>query len=72
MDPQLTSTGKPYAPLRYKEIVNERYLITKYTHTSYSDIGNITPTERKYLLEMIKNDIDKENEIKQKIINQNR
>ena len=72
MDPQLTSSGKPYAPLRYKEIVNERYLITKYTHTSYLDIGSITPTERNYLLEMIKNDIDKENEIKQKIINQNR
>lgn len=66
MDPQLTSDGKPYAPVRYAEIVEERYLISKFIHTSYGDIGNITPLERQYLLQYIKRDIERENEIKRK------
>ena len=66
----MTSDGKPYAPIRYKNIVEERYLITKYTHTSYTDLAQITPTERNYLLELIKKDIERQNEIKQQIVNQ--
>ena len=53
MDPQLTSDGKLYAPIRYEEIVKERYIISKMIHTSYSDTGKITPTERKYILSYI-------------------
>ena len=63
MDPQLTSDGKLYAPLRYRQIVEERYQISKHTNTSYTDLANITPTERTYLLEFIKRDLEHEQEI---------
>ena len=68
----MTSNGKPYAPYRYKEIVEERYQISKHTHTSYNDLGDVTPLERQYLLEFIKRDIERENEIRQKIIDKNK
>ena len=53
MDPQLTKDGKPYGPLRYEEIVKERYIISKNIHTSYSELGKITPLERKYILKYL-------------------
>lgn len=66
LDPQLTSDGKLYAPLRFEQIIEERYQISKHTHTSYADLGSITPVERRYLLEFIKRDLEHENEIIQK------
>lgn len=57
LDPQLTKDGKPYGPIRYKEIVKERYLISKNLNTSYNEIGQITPTERQYLIEFIAEEI---------------
>lgn len=60
LDPTLTSDGQPYAPHRFKEITKERYLITKYSHTSYKDLDNVTPTERAYLLEFIYEELKKE------------
>ena len=66
----LTSDGKPYGPWRFKEITEERYLITKYTHTSYSDTGEMTPIERDYVLNFIIKDLQRENEIRQKAVNQ--
>ena len=57
MDPQLTDDGKPYGPVRYKDIVKEIYSITKRIHTSYKDVLQMTPTERGYLLEFIATDI---------------
>ena len=62
MDPILTSDGEPYGPHRYKEIVRERYLITKYSNTSYKDLDNVTPVERGYLLEFIYEEMQKEQE----------
>ena len=53
LDPKLTSDGKPYGPYRYKEIVKECYLISKNCNTSYTDLMNITPIEKNYLLEFI-------------------
>ena len=53
MDPPLTSDGKPYAPIRWKQIVKERFFISKNINTSYLDTGKITPRERAYLLEFI-------------------
>lgn len=38
------------------------YLISKHLHTSYTDIYNITPTERRYLLTFITESINRENE----------
>ena len=67
MDPQTTSDNKPYGPVRYKEIVRERYLISKHTNTSYSDTKDITPIEREYLLEFITDDLSKKAKAMDKI-----
>ena len=69
----MTSDGKLYAPVRFQQIVEERYQISKHIHTSYTELANITPTERQYLLHFIKRDIEHDNEIilkKQQELNQ--
>lgn len=66
LDPVLTSDGLLYAPERFKQIVRERYEISKRINTSYNDLGKITPRERNLLLEFIKSDIEHENKIKQR------
>ena len=55
---QLTKDGQPYAPIRYKEIVRECYVISRNINTSYTDLLDITPSEREYLLEFIKEESD--------------
>jgi hypothetical protein len=60
LDPQSTSNGEPYAPLRFKEIVRERYLISKHCNTSYKDLDNISPAERSMLLEFIYEELKKQ------------
>ena len=65
----MTSDGQPYGPQRFAEIIKERYFISKQTHTSYLDVGLITPTERKYLLDFIIKDIETENKKLEKISN---
>ena len=62
LTPTLTSDGKPYGPQRYEEIVKECYLISRYIHTSYNDLLDVTPTERMLLLKNISNEIKKQNE----------
>ena len=59
----MTSDGQLYAPVRFQQIVEERYQISKHIHTSYGELGNITPTERQYLLHFIKRDIEHDNEL---------
>ena len=68
-DPRWDNDGKPYGPWRYKQIVQERYLISKHTHTGYADTLNITPTERAYLLEFILNDLKLQQEKMEEIKN---
>lgn len=46
-----------------ENIVKEKYYITKFLHTSYSDTDEITRIERNMLLKFIKE--DKEQEVKQ-------
>ena len=62
MDPQKTRDGKPYGPIRYEELVKERYLISKIINTSYVDTGKLTPIERKYILNYIIEEFNKEKE----------
>lgn len=66
MDRQLTKDGKPYGPIRYKEIVTERYLISKNIHTSYTDVGKMTPLERQYILELLVDEQKRAKELEQK------
>lgn len=67
LDPKLTSDGEDYGPIRYKAIVEERWYISKHLHTSYNDVGEITPTERSYLIEFIVRELDKERESMEKV-----
>lgn len=62
--------GKPYGPELYKELVRECYIITKNTNTSYTDLMDITPTERHYLLEFIKEEIDQAHKMKEEQMKQ--
>lgn len=62
----MTDDGLPYGPTRYKEIVKERYIISKHTNTSYKDTDTITPTERSYLLEFIAEELQKQQEMYEK------
>ena len=66
-DPPSTSDGKPYGPARYKEIVMERYLISKYSNTSYLDCGEMTPLERGYIVDLIKEEIDKKRQLQEEL-----
>lgn len=63
LDPPLTENGEPYGPRRYKEIVKERYLISRSINTSYNDVGKITPLERTYIMQFILDDNEKQKEI---------
>ena len=60
MDPQLTEDGHPYGPKRYRDIVKERYYVSKYCNTSYNDVGDMAPLERRYVLEFITNELEKQ------------
>lgn len=54
------SDGTPYGPVRFKNIVRERYFISKKCNTSYLDVGQMTPLERGYVMEFILDEIEKE------------
>lgn len=60
LDPKLKSDGTPYAPSRFKEIVKERYLISRHINTSYKDLDDVSPAERAYILEFIYEELQKE------------
>ena len=68
LDPQLTSDGKPYGPVRYQQIVKECYIVSKNSNTSYSDVLQMTPTEREAILSYISEEFKKT----QDMIEQNR
>lgn len=53
LDPQTTNNDKPYGPVRFKQIIKECYIISKNTNTPYTEILDITPTERNELLNLI-------------------
>ena len=65
----MTSDGKPYAPKRYNEIIEENYWITKFTHTSYSDILKMSVLERNTLINLIHRDLEKEHQARQRLLN---
>lgn len=62
LDPLKTKEGLPYGPERFRKIVQERYLISKHTNTSYLDTGKITPTEKDIILDLIADDLKKSKE----------
>lgn len=54
--------GKPTGQKRFKEIMEECWFISRSINTSYNDILQISPLERKYLVDIIKesNRLEKE------------
>ena len=67
LDPQLTSNGKPYAPLRVNEVIRQCYAISKHCNTSYLDVLEISPRERETLLSLIEDELKKKHEALEKI-----
>lgn len=59
--------GTPYAPYRFKQIVMECYRISHRINTSYTDLYNITPLERKYILNLIELEDKKQKEELEKL-----
>lgn len=58
----------PESVKQFKQIIWERYAISKFIHTSYNEIGKVTPREREYLLEFIAEDRQRDEKlIKEKI-----
>ena len=53
LDPQTSKDGTPYGPKRFKELVKECWFVSDNTHTSYTDVLDISFLERLYLIECI-------------------
>ena len=62
LDPMKTSDGKPYGPFKFKALIKELYVISKNCHTSYTDLLNITPTEKDELINLIVEDSKRQTE----------
>ena len=56
-----TADGKLYCPQVFRKIANDCYLISKFIHTSYNEVLELTVMEKNYLLDFIKEDNDREN-----------
>ena len=59
MDPHLIDNPSLAATI-YKNLVKERYLVSKYTNTSYADTGNISPLERQYIFEFVTDELERQ------------
>ena len=67
LDQQTTKDGKPYGPIRFKQIVKEIYILCKQLNSSYTDLLDITPTERDLLINFIVEENKKSEEAMEKI-----
>lgn len=64
----MTKDGKPYGPARYKQLVQQCYIIAKNLNTSYIDArDNLTPSEASELLRLMKEDAQKQRERMEKM-----
>lgn len=62
LDLQFSDKDHEYKSKVFEDLVEEGYYISKYTHTSYADLQQITPLERKILIKLISDDIKTRNE----------
>lgn len=65
----LDKDKKPLAISQFKELVLQRYYISKHTNTSYVDAGKITPVEREYIIKFILDENKRNKEAWEKIKN---
>lgn len=57
----MTSDGKPYGPIRYKNILTECWYISDNLHTSYTDVLDLAVSDRLALINLIKEKIENTN-----------
>ena len=57
----------PYNSYMYKRIVQECYIISHQINTSYTDLMNVTPLERKYMWELVHEESESNRERLEKI-----
>ena len=67
LDQQFNEDGTPYGPARYKDLVRERYFISKHSNISYSDTGKMSPVERTYIRDFITDELKEQQKILDKI-----
>lgn len=66
----MTSDGQLYAPIRYKELVRECYFISKNSSTTYTEVLNMTPTERIYIADLIQTERKEQDKMLEKLKNE--
>lgn len=54
----MTRDGKPYGPIKYKQLNKEIYYIVKGAGYSYEAVLEMTPVQRQYIREFIKEEIE--------------
>ena len=70
MDPRLIEHPEEAGKI-YRDITQQRYLLSKHMHTSYIDTLHITPLERQYLFEFITEQLEKEKASYEKAVENN-
>lgn len=71
LDPQTSKDGKPYGPKHYKDLVKQCWYISDQLHTSYTDILDLSVTERVMLLGFINEKLEDTQEALDKIAAEN-
>lgn len=59
-----------YRSVAMQNLIQEKYQISKRLHTSFLELDEITPTERKALLKLIINDLEEQKRILDSVKNQ--
>ena len=49
----MSEDGKPYGPKRFRSLVRECWYVSDNTHTSYTDVLDLSYLERHYLIQFI-------------------
>lgn len=61
LDLQFSKNDRDITSTIFENLITERFYITKYTNTSYTEVDDITPFERKVLIKLISEDINNRN-----------
>ena len=69
LDPLLTDDGRPYPLVVFNQLCKERYIISKFSNTSYKDTADLTPREREFIIGEIVKEIKEKNEILNRVNN---
>lgn len=61
LDLQFSKKDRDITSAIFENLITERFYITKYTNTSYTEVDDITPFERKVLIKLISEYINNRN-----------